>query len=79
MGAEKPGQRVTMPKPEQLELEAHREQLAADVRQLVDKYLAIAEWDVPGIDEPLAIRLIVAAVRQALDSVEQAAPGAPQA
>lgn len=68
-----------MPKPEQLELEAHREQLAADVRQLVDKYLAIAEWDVPGIDEPLAIRLIVAAVRQALDSVEQAAPGAPQA
>ncbi len=68
-----------MPKPEQLELEAHREQLEADVRRLVDKYLAIAEWDVPEIDEPLAIRLIVAAIRQTLDSVEQVAPGPPQA
>lgn len=68
-----------MPKPEQLELEAHREQLEDDVRRLVDKYLAIAEWDVPEIDEPLAIRLIVAAIRQTLDSVEQVAPGPPQA
>lgn len=55
--------------PEQMELEAHREPLEADVRRLVDKYLAIAEWDVPEIDEPLAIKLIVAAIRQALDRV----------
>jgi molybdopterin converting factor small subunit len=61
-----------MSKIEQLELEAHREQLQADVRKLLDKYLAIAEWDVPEIDEPLAIRLIVTAVRQELDSVEKA-------
>jgi hypothetical protein len=61
-----------MAQAERLELEAHRAALEADVGQLVDKYLAIAEWDVPAIDEPLAIRLIVAAMRQALDRVEQA-------
>lgn len=59
---------------ERLELDAHREQLEADVRVLIDKYLAIAEWDVPEIDEPLAIRLIVAAIRQALERVEKASP-----
>lgn len=56
---------------EQLELEAHREQLQSDVRKLLDKYLAIAEWDVPEINEPLAIRLIVTAVKE-LDRVEKA-------
>jgi hypothetical protein len=61
---------------ERLELQAHREQLEADVRRLVEKYLAIAEWDVPEIDEPLASRLIITAVRQALDRVEKALPAA---
>ena len=68
-----------MSRPEQLELEAHREQLDADVRDLVEKYLAIAEWDVPEIDEPLSTRLITAAIRQALDRVEDALPDSPQA
>lgn len=68
-----------MPKIEQMELEAHRAQLEADVDDLVDKYLAIAEWDVPGIDEPLANRLIITAIRQALDRVEKALPQSPQA
>lgn len=66
-----------MAKVEQLEVDAHREQLEADVRQLVDKYLAISEWDVPGIDEPLANRLIIAAIRQTLDRLEQALPKSP--
>ena len=57
---------------ERLELEAHREQLEADVRRLVEKYLAISEWDVPEIDEPLASRFIITAIRQALDRVETA-------
>ena len=60
--------------PEQLELQAHRGQLETDLRGLVDKYLAIAEWDVPSIDEPLAYRLIIAAIRQALDRLETALP-----
>ena len=68
-----------MPKPEQLEMAAHREQLEADLRRLVDKYLAISEWDVPEIDEPLSIGLIIAAIRQALDRVEKASPKSPQA
>lgn len=66
-----------MPSIEKRELEAHRAQLEADVTELVDKYLTIAEWDVPDIDEPLAHRLIIAAIRQALDRVEQALPGDP--
>ena len=61
---------------ERLELEAHREQLESDVRRLVEKYLAISEWDVPEIDEPLATRLIITAVRQVLDHVEKALPDA---
>ncbi len=68
-----------MSKLEQLEMQAHNEQLVADVKRLVEKYLAIAEWDVPGIDEPLANRLIVGAIRQALDRVEQDLPESPQA
>lgn len=68
-----------MPKIEEIELEAHRAQLEADVVDLVDKYLAIAEWDVPGIDEPLANRLIVAAIRRALDRVEHALLQSPPA
>jgi hypothetical protein len=56
--------------PEQLELDAHRDQLQTDVMRLVEKYRAIFEWDVPAIDEPLADRLIIAAIRQALDGVE---------
>ncbi|MCK9261496.1 MAG: hypothetical protein RBT39_14855 [Azoarcus sp.] len=63
-----------MKKIEQLELEAHRAQLETDVKNLVDKYLAISEWDVPDIDEPLANRLIIKALREALDRVEQALP-----
>jgi hypothetical protein len=63
-----------MPGPERLELEARRGQLETDVRRLVQKYLAIAEWDVPEVDEPLAHRLVVAAIRQALDRVETDAP-----
>jgi hypothetical protein len=66
-----------MPSTEKRELEAHRAQLEADVIDLVDKYLTIAEWDVPDIDEPLAHRLIIAAIRKALDQVEQALPSDP--
>ena len=63
---------------ERRELGAHREQLDADVRRLVEKYLAMAEWDVPEIDEPLATRLIITAIRQALDRIEKSLPD-PQA
>jgi hypothetical protein len=60
---------------EQIELDAHREQLGADVRELVEKYRAIFEWDVPEIDEARSDRLILSAIRQALDSIDKALPG----
>ncbi len=60
---------------EQLELDAHRAQMETDVRRLVERYRAIFEWDVPEIDEALSDRLIISAIRQALDGVEKALPG----
>ncbi len=56
---------------EELEMEAHRAQLNSDVRHLVDKYRAIFGWDVPEVDEALSQRLIVKAIRQALDELER--------
>jgi len=59
-----------MAKIEELELDAHRKQLNSDVKALVEKYRSIFEWDVPDIDQRHADRLIVAAIRKALDGVE---------
>jgi hypothetical protein len=56
---------------EQLELNAHCEQLTADVKGLVEKYRSIFEWDIPGIDEVASDKLILGAIRQALDAVEK--------
>jgi hypothetical protein len=60
-----------MAKVEQLELEAHREQLTTELKQMVEKYRSIFEWDVPDIDEPFSDELIIAAMRKALDEVEK--------
>ena len=59
-----------MAKSEQLEMDAHRAQLIADVKGLVEKYRSIFDWDVPEVDEALSDRLILAVVRQALDDIE---------
>ncbi len=59
-----------MTKIEQLEMDAHRAQLAGDVKALVEKYRAIFDWDVPDVDEGLSDRLILEALRQALDDIE---------
>ena len=65
-----------MAKMEKIELERYREQLTDDVKGLVDKYRAIFEWDVPDVDEAAVDRLLLGAIREALDGVEQALPGA---
>ena len=54
---------------EEVEMDAHRAQLKSDVSGLVDKYRAIFGWDVPEVDEALSQRLIVKALRQALDEL----------
>ncbi len=56
---------------EQIELEEHRSGIMADVKKLVEKYRKIFDWDVPDIDQDAADRLILNAVRKALDDVEQ--------
>jgi hypothetical protein len=55
---------------EQLEMNAHRAQLRADVAALLEKYRAIFAWDVPENDEALSDCLILKAMRQALDDIE---------
>jgi hypothetical protein len=56
---------------EQLELDAHREKLVADVEALVEHYRSIFEWDIPEIDQARSDRLILQAIREALESVEK--------
>lgn len=60
-----------MPQMEVLELDAHREQLTADVQALVERYRSIFEWDIPDINQGRSDRLILQAIRQALDGVEE--------
>jgi len=64
-----------MAKMEQMELATQRAQLNADVKKMVEKYRSIFEWDVPDINQALSDRLILAAIREALDDVEKTLPG----
>jgi hypothetical protein len=56
---------------EQVELERRRGALIADVRNLVEKYRAIFDWDVPDIDQNAADKLILVEMRKALDEIEK--------
>jgi hypothetical protein len=56
---------------ERVEMERHRSELVADVRNLVEKYRAIFDWDVPDIDQPAADKMILAEVRKVLDDIEK--------
>ena len=53
----------------QIELDRYRGQITADVDKLVGKYRRIFDWDVPENDEAEARRLIIAAIRQAIDDM----------
>jgi len=55
---------------EEIELAAHRSQIIADIKNLVDKYRAIFGWDIPDIDQKAADKLILAAIRKELDNIE---------
>jgi hypothetical protein len=59
-----------MARVEQIELGGHRDEIIADVKDLVEKYRAIFDWDVPDIDQNIADRLILTEVRKALDAIE---------
>lgn len=55
---------------EKMELEAHQETLTKDVKHLFEKYRSIFEWDVPDIDQMASDKLILGAIRRALDAIE---------
>ena len=59
---------------EQMKMDAHRAQLNGDVMSLVEKYRSVFGWDVPEVDEALSNRLILNAVRQAVDDIEHESP-----
>jgi len=53
----------------QIELDRYRGKIVEDVDKLVEKYRRIFDWDVPENDEAEARRLIIAAIRQAVDDM----------
>ena len=55
---------------ELLELEAHRSQIISDVKELVEKYRAIFDWDVPDKDQGYADKLILVEIGKALDDIK---------
>ncbi len=64
-----------MVKVEQLEMDAHRAQLTADVKVMVEKYRCFFDWDAPKADEFISDRLILQAVRQVLCNIEAESSG----
>lgn len=58
-----------MNKMEQIELDAYRGEIVEDMSSLVEKYRRIFDWDIPEIDQLAADKLIVAAMRKALDDI----------
>lgn len=58
-----------MQKMEQLEMDAHRNDLINDMHDLLEKYRAIFGWDIPEIDQRGADKLILAAMHKALDDM----------
>jgi hypothetical protein len=59
-----------MKKMEQLEMEEYRSEIVADIRSLVEKYRRIFGWDIPEIDQHAADKLILTAMRKALENIE---------
>lgn len=64
---------------EEIELDHHRAQMLHDMRALVEKYRAIFDWDVPGVNQPEADRLILQTMHDVLDIVASDLPGGPHA
>ena len=59
-----------MNKIETIEMDAYREQLNSDVKNLVEKYRAIFGCSIPDNDQTFSDKLILAAIRKALDEID---------
>lgn len=58
-----------MKKMEQLELDAYRGEIVADMSSLVEKYRRIFGLDIPEIDQHAADKLILVTMHTALDDI----------
>ena len=56
---------------QQYEISRYGRELSADVKKLVDKYLSIADWDIPENDDAYTVNLIIQLIRHNLDKIEQ--------
>jgi hypothetical protein len=52
---------------QELEIGRYRDELDEDVRKLVDKYLRIADWDIPENNEKKTVEIILWQIRKSLD------------
>lgn len=59
---------------EQMELDKLHDEIIIDVKNLVEKYRTIFDWDIPEINQHLADKLILQEMRKALDAIETALP-----
>lgn len=66
---------IGLAKLEEAELDAHRHQIVRDLRNLVEKYRAIFDWDVPDIDQGVADQLILGQLRRATNDIERELEG----
>jgi len=54
----------------QIELANHRVQIIGDVKDLVEKYREVFDWDAAEVDQRKADQLIVAEIANALHDIE---------
>lgn len=60
-----------MAKIEQIEMDRRRSAIIVDMVNLVERYRAIFDWDVPDIKQNLADKMILEVMRKSLDDIEK--------
>ncbi len=55
---------------QEYEIGRYGQELAEDTKKLVDKYLSIADWDIPENDDARTVSVIITLMRKTLDEIE---------
>ncbi|MEO8343936.1 MAG: hypothetical protein ABI536_08935 [Gallionella sp.] len=58
-----------MQKMEEKEMDAYRDELNTDIRNLVRKYRRIFDWDIPEVDQQAADKLILGEMQAVLQEI----------
>ena len=56
---------------QQFEVEKYHNEIVDDVKNLIEKYRKIMDWEIPENDEQQADEVILSAVQKALDKTKQ--------